>query len=118
MRGKVPLVSWCRPIFQPFGLAVLDGDCAIYNIDQNFVKGVGCIRIPGTIQVAWLKATVVGAALELVLEIVDVCFLTIVHSKMARHEDATSVVYDVWRFGGRLLKEFKQILLPTLKYLI
>ena len=79
--GPTPLVSSCTPVFQPFGFAVLDGNCNIFNIQQNFLKGVGCIQIPGNRQMSWLKATVVGTSLALVLQIVDICLLTMVHSK-------------------------------------
>ncbi|MCJ1384443.1 hypothetical protein MMC17_007559 [Xylographa soralifera] len=81
VQGSTPLVSWCCPIFQPFGIAVLDGNCDIYPIDQNFVKGVGCIVIPGVRQMSWLKATAAGTALGLILEVVDICLLSFVHTK-------------------------------------
>lgn len=75
-----PSVSWCSPIFQPFGLAVLDGDCNVWPIQQTFAKGVGCILIPGHQQMAWLKATVAGTGLSLALEFVDIAILATVHS--------------------------------------
>ncbi|MCJ1405527.1 formate dehydrogenase (NAD+) [Xylographa trunciseda] len=81
VRGSTPIVSWCCPIFQPFGIAVLDGNCDIYPINQNFVKGVGCIEIPGVRQMSWLKATAAGTAIGLILELVDICLLTFVHTK-------------------------------------
>jgi len=80
-KGPAPLVSSCSPIFQPYGITVLDGNCNIYNVEQNFLKGVGCIFIPGTRQMSWLKATVVGTSLALVFQTIDICLLTMVHSK-------------------------------------
>jgi hypothetical protein len=81
LRGSTPMVSYCCPVFQPFGVAVLDGNCNVFPINQNFGKGVGCIKIPGTRQIHWLQATVAGTSLALVLEAVDVVLLTCVHSK-------------------------------------
>lgn len=80
-QGPAPLVSSCSPIFQPYGIAVLDGNCNIYSIEQNFLKGVGCIYMPGTRQMSWLKATVAGTSLALIFQTVDICLLTMVHSK-------------------------------------
>ena len=79
-RQSVPSVSWCSPIFQPFGVAVLDGNCNVWPILQTFSKGVGCILIPGTQQMAWLKATVAGTGLSIALQLVDICILATVHS--------------------------------------
>lgn len=39
-KHTAPSVSWCSPIFQPFGVAVLDGDCNVWSIEQTFTKGV------------------------------------------------------------------------------
>ena len=75
-----PLVSWCSPIFSPFGEAVLDGNCNVYPIVQTFKKGVGCIMISGSQQMSWLKATVAGTGLSLALETFDICILALVHS--------------------------------------
>ena len=75
-----PSVSWCSPIFQPFGLAVLDGNCNVWPIQQTFAKGVGCILIPGHQQKAWLKATVAGTGLSIALEFIDIAILATVHS--------------------------------------
>lgn len=80
-RGHTPSVSWCSPIFQPFGVAVLDGDCHIYAVEQTFNKGIGCIRIPGVQQMAWIKGTLIVTSITLVLEAVDLLILTLVHSK-------------------------------------
>ena len=76
-----PLVSWCSPIFAPFGVAVLDGNCNLYPVAQTFKKGASCIMIQGSQQMSWLKATVAGTALSLGLEILDFAILVMVHSK-------------------------------------
>ena len=80
-KGPEPLVSWCSPIFAPFGVAVLDGNCNLYPIAQTFKKGAGCIMIQGSQQMSWLKATVAGTSLSLCLEVLDVAILVMVHSK-------------------------------------
>lgn len=80
-KGPTPLVASCSPIFQPYGITVLDGNCNIYNVEQNFLKGVGCISIPGSRQMSWLKATVAGTSLALIFQTIDICLLTMVHSK-------------------------------------
>ena len=79
-KQSAPSVSWCSPIFQPFGVAVLDGNCNVWPILQTFSKGVGCILIPGNQQMAWLKATVAGTAISIALELIDICILATVHS--------------------------------------
>lgn len=79
-KQSAPSVSWCSPIFQPFGVAVLDGNCNVWPILQTFSKGVGCILIPGNQQMAWLKATVAGTGLSIALELIDICILATVHS--------------------------------------
>ena len=78
---SVPVVSWCSPMFQTFGLAVLDGNCHVWPIEKAYNKGVGCILIPGFQQMAWLKATVAGTSLALALEVIDIGILSTVHSK-------------------------------------
>lgn len=80
-KQSAPSVSWCSPIFQPFGVAVLDGMCNVWPILQTFSKGVGCILIPGHQQLAWLKATVAGTGLSIALELFDICILATVHSR-------------------------------------
>ena len=79
-KQSAPSVSWCSPIFQPFGVAVLDGNCNVWPILQTFSKGVGCILIPGNQEMAWLKATVAGTGLSIALELIDICILATVHS--------------------------------------
>ena len=85
-KQSAPSVSWCSPIFQPFGVAVLDGNCNVWPILQTFVKGVGCILIPGNQQMAWLKATVAGTGLSIGLELIDICILATVHSSFKWRE--------------------------------
>jgi hypothetical protein len=74
--GQTPLVSWCSPVFQPFGVATVDGDCHIYKINQSTTRGIGCIRIPGVWQRRWLTGTIVGIILSLIFEIVDFIILS------------------------------------------
>ena len=78
-KQPAPSVSWCSPIFQPFGVAVLDGNCNVWPVLQTFTKGVGCILIPGHQQMAWLEATVAGTGLSIALELVDIGILATVH---------------------------------------
>lgn len=75
-----PLVSWCSPLFQPFGLAAVDSDCRIHNIEQSGNRGIGCIKVPGVWQQQWLTGTIVVTILELICELVDVLILILVKS--------------------------------------
>lgn len=75
-----PPVSWCSPIFQPFGITVLDGNCNNWPITESFGKGVGCINISGAQQLSWLQATVAGTAIAIVLELLDCVILASVHT--------------------------------------
>ena len=84
LKGEPPMVQWCSPIFQPFGIAVLDGNCDVYPVVQTFNKGLGCIEIRGTQQMEWLRATVVGTGIAIGLQAVDVIILAMVHSS-TRH---------------------------------
>lgn len=83
--GVVPQVQWCSSIFQPFGVAVLDGDCNVYPINQSFNRGVGCIYLPGTPQLEWLTGTVAGTSISLMLETIDLMILTFVSSYTKHH---------------------------------
>ena len=76
-----PLVSWCSPFFQPFGIAVVDGNCNIYHISQSAHKGIGCITIPGQWQQQWLKGTIAGISIELFTEVVDLLVLSLVNGE-------------------------------------
>ena len=76
-----PLVSWCSPIFQPFGTAAVDRDCHTYTVERRGNMGVGCIQLPGVWQRTWLVGTVVGLALELAVEAVDALILVLVNGK-------------------------------------
>lgn len=76
---EAPMVPWCSPIFQPFGVAVLDGNCNLYRVSQSFTKGIGCIELLGVRQKAWLKATVAGISIGLIFEAIDVGILAMVH---------------------------------------
>ena len=76
-----PLVSWCSPLFQPFGIAAVDGSCNIYDISQAAHKGIGCITLPGQWQQQWLKGTIAGISIELFTELVDLLILSLVNGK-------------------------------------
>ena len=76
-----PLVSWCSPLFQPFGLVAVDGSCNVYNISQSAHKGIGCITLPGQWQQQWLKGTIAGISIELCTELVDLLILSLVNGK-------------------------------------
>ena len=76
-----PLVSWCSPLFQPFGLAAVDGSCSVYRISQSAHKGIGCITLPGEWQQQWLKGTIAGISIELCTELVDLLILSLVNGK-------------------------------------
>ena len=76
-----PLVSWCSPFFQPFGVAAIDGSCNVYHISQSTHKGIGCITLPGEWQQQWLKGTIAGVGIELCTELVDLLILSLVNGK-------------------------------------
>ena len=79
--SDAPLVSWCSPFFQPFGVAAIDGSCNIYYINQSAHKGIGCITLPGQWQQQWLKGTIAGITIELCTELVDLAILSLVNGK-------------------------------------
>ena len=76
-----PPVSWCSPLFQPFGITAVDGNCDIYPISQSAHRGIGCITIPGHWQQQWLKGTVAGISIELVTELIDLLILSLVNGR-------------------------------------
>lgn len=80
IRSEAPLVEWCSPLFQPFGIVALDGDGHAYSIIQDSNKGIGCIAIPGVWQRGWLKGTVAVLIVELVFEAIDTIILINVSS--------------------------------------
>jgi hypothetical protein len=82
IRTDPPLVQWCSPLFQPFGISALDGDGHTYTIAQSSNKGIGCIHIPGVWQRHWLKGTVAVLILELVFELLDIGVLMFVNSSV------------------------------------
>lgn len=73
-----PLVSWCSPLFQPFGLAAVDSNCNVFPVAQSGTRGIGCIQIPGIWQQQWLTGTVVVTSIELIFEVIDVMVLALV----------------------------------------
>lgn len=74
-----PRVQWCSPLFQPFGKAVIDGNCNVYDVNQSLSKDIGCIPISGVWQQQWLKGTVIGTSIELILEALDLLILSLVN---------------------------------------
>lgn len=76
-----PTVSWCSPLFQPFGIAAIDGSCNIYHISQSAHKGIGCITLPGLWQQQWLMGTIAGIWIELFTELLDLLILSLVNGK-------------------------------------
>ena len=82
VHDSAPLVSWCSPMFQPFGAAVIDGDCHIYAISRHEKStGIGCILIPGQQQKSWILLTLIITVAALVMEFVDLTILTYVNTK-------------------------------------
>ena len=82
-----PQKTWCSPAFQlavnpndtignlsPARPLVFDGSCDNNHTVTIYPQGIGCIGIDGD-QSAWLRATVIVVALQIVLEIVDVFLL-------------------------------------------
>ena len=80
IHSEPPLVEWCSPLFQPFGIVALDGDDHAYSIIQDSNKGIGCIAIAGVWQRGWLKGTAALLIVELVFEFVDTMILINVSS--------------------------------------
>jgi hypothetical protein len=74
-------VSWCSPIFQPFGVSVQDAMCVWRPIAANSNKGIGCIEIPGVRQQRWLVATMGIVITSLILETIDFLLLILVNVK-------------------------------------
>ncbi len=74
-----PRVQWSSPLFQPFGKAVIDGNCNVYDVNQSVSKDIGRIKIPGVWQQQWLKGTVIGTSIELVLGALDLLILSLVN---------------------------------------
>lgn len=81
VQAEEPLISWCSPMLQPFGKALIDGDCHIYAITahQNS-NGIGCLLLPGKQQKSWISLTLVISILALVMEAVDLLILTCVNT--------------------------------------
>jgi hypothetical protein len=55
--NPIPPVRWYSPLFQPVGIAVRDGNCNVYEIDQKYTKGISCSSLPSVQQNGWLKGT-------------------------------------------------------------
>ena len=74
------VVNWCSTLFQPFGVAAVDGDCNVYEVTETDVKGIGCIPIQGAWQQSWLKGTVAALAIEILAEMGDFTILYLVNN--------------------------------------
>lgn len=78
---NAPTSVWCSPMFQPFGVAVMDGDCHIYAIAARSAQGIGCIELPGLWQREWFWISAIGTSLCLVAEFIDMMLLALVNGK-------------------------------------
>ena len=67
-------------MFQPFVLAVMNGNCDVYGVTPNPNSGVGCIQLPAELQSNWLSGTVALISISLVFQIFDMVILTLVRS--------------------------------------
>ena len=69
-------------MLQPFGVALIDGDCHIYPVVRHQRTGaIGCVLIPGTQQKAWIMLTLVVSSMALVVEAADLLILILVNTK-------------------------------------
>ena len=73
--SELPEVEWCSTLFQPFGIAIVDGNCDIRYIEQNDHRGIGCVKLPGLRQQSWIKATIGVIIMELLVELVDLIIM-------------------------------------------
>lgn len=76
-----PQTTWCSPMFQPFGVAVLDGDCNVYAIAKRSAQGIGCIELAGQWQREWFWISAIGTIVCLIAELVDMILLALVNGK-------------------------------------
>lgn len=72
---QLPEASWCSTLFQPFGIAIVDGNCDVRSVELNNNKGIGCVNLPGVWQQGWIKATIAVLAVELIFELADLLIL-------------------------------------------
>lgn len=73
--SQPPSVPWCSTLFQPFGIAIIDGNCDVRYISMNNNKGIGCVHLPGVWQQGWITATVAVLTIELLFELADFVIL-------------------------------------------
>ncbi|KAF2421114.1 hypothetical protein EJ08DRAFT_702190 [Tothia fuscella] len=69
--------TWCSPDFQPGALAVIDGNCNVRHLNESSSSGIGCVWLPAFQQKAWLTNTIVILSISLVLQLVDLCVLSL-----------------------------------------
>lgn len=77
----VPVTTWCSPGFQPFGVAMMDGDCNRHEIIRRNAEGIGCVDLPGLWQREWLYISGIGTLICLICEGTDMVFLALVNGK-------------------------------------
>jgi hypothetical protein len=81
-KDGAPLVSWCSPLFQPFGIALVDSDCHAYAVTHHTKsKGLGCLRLPGVQQKFWITLTLIVTIIGLVAEALDLIILVFTKNK-------------------------------------
>lgn len=78
---EAPQATWCSPLFQPFGIAVLDGDCDVYPVNRRLTEGIGCIKLPGLWQREWFWISAIGTILCLFAQLVDLVLMALVNGK-------------------------------------
>jgi hypothetical protein len=76
--------TWCSPLFTS-GIAAQIGSCSLYQIDRSYSQSIGCIRLQGYDQYAWLKASIILVSLSLIFEVFDCVVLSLVHKDSRWH---------------------------------
>jgi hypothetical protein len=80
---RVPdlLANWCSPMFTPFVVAILNGDCQLHDVTGREHWGNGCISLPAQEQSDWLIGTIVLLSLAFAFQFFDFCVLALVNDK-------------------------------------
>jgi hypothetical protein len=94
--------NWCSPMFIPFVVAVLNGDCQFHEISGRQHWGNGCISLPAQQQSDWLVGTTVLLSLSLAFQLFDFCILTLVNDK-ERWQEVKMKRPWLTMFGGILV---------------
>lgn len=66
--------TFCSTIFQG-AVAVQDGNCQFRPVTTSASKGIGCIDLPATQQINWLKATVGVVSVSIAFQVIDMVVL-------------------------------------------